>query len=100
MKRSILLVALVLLVSCLGAVNVSCDPKSEYIGWYYGAGSSEGAWLELRADGTFQGILGWSGRWEVEGNQLTLIHGLGLERWIIEDGKISTQSGRLLYAKQ
>lgn len=100
MKRSILLIALLLLVFCLGVVNVSCDPRSKYVGMYYAAGSSEGAWLELRADGTFQGILGWSGRWEVEGNQLTLIHALGLEKWIIDDGKISTQSGRLLYVKQ
>jgi len=99
-KKLILLIALVVLVVLLGVVNFSCDQKSKYVGMYYGVGSYEGSWLELKADGTFQSVLGWSGRWEVTGNQLTLIHAFGVDRYIIEDNKIMFQSGDLWFVKQ
>jgi hypothetical protein len=67
---------------------------------YYGVGADESAWLELKAGGTFQSIFGMSGSWEVKGNQLTLIEPFGHEELIIEDGKIMTQTGEVLWVKQ
>jgi len=99
LKRLTLLVVLAMLVVCLGVVNASCDQESKYVGMYYGVGSYEGSWLELKADGTFQSVLGWSGRWEVAGNQLTLIHAFGVDRYVIEDNKIMFQSGKLWFVK-
>lgn len=100
MKRLILVIVLVVLVVVLGVMNVSCDQKSKYVGIYYGVDHFEGSWLELKADGTFQSVLGFSGRWEVEGNQLTLIHAFGFDTYIIADGKIMTQTGELQFVKQ
>jgi hypothetical protein len=98
-KRLILLITLVVLV--LSVMNVSCG-QSQYAGIYYGVKSSgtSGWWLALNSDGTFQTIYGLYGSWQVKGNQLTLIYALGYDRYIIEDGKIMTQMGEVLFVKQ
>jgi hypothetical protein len=100
-KRLILLIVLAVLVVCLGVVNVSCD-HNQYVGMYYGVESSGmgGVWLELKSDGTYQTILGVSGTWKVEGNQLTVTYALGYDTYIIEDGKIMDQKGKVLFVKQ
>jgi len=87
---------IVVVVVLLAAMSLSCD---QYTGMYLSVNPS-GSWLELRGDGTFQTILGIQGRWHVQGNQLTLSWVLGVETYIIEDGKIMTQTGEVKYVKR
>jgi len=98
--KALAIVLLVILVVLLAVTNVSCDQRSKYVGIYYGVNDFDGSWLELRADGTFQSVLGFSGRWEVEGDQLTLIHTLGFDTYIIEHGKIMTQTGKVFFVRK
>ena len=88
-----LIVALVIL---LVVMTVGCD---QYTGMYESVDPS-GAWLELKGDGTFETVFGLYGRWEVEGNQLTLFHAIGLETYTIEGGKIMTETGKVLWVKR
>ena len=87
---------IVVLVILLAIIAVGCN---EYAGMYVDPDGS-GAWIELKGDGTFEAIFGLYGRWDVEGNQLTLIHALGLETYIIEDGKIMSHTGKVLWVKR
>jgi len=101
MKKLVVLIALLCLLLFLGVMNVGCDERSAYVGMYVGVGFNEGAWIELKADGTFQSATDVSGSWEVEGDQLTLTHDFGHTKYIVEDGKLMIQKGgEVLFVKQ
>ena len=99
MKKLVVLIALSCLLLFLGVMNVGCDQESVYVGMYVGVGFNEGAWLELKADGTFQGPY-TSGSWEVEGDQITFTTAFDRDERIIRDGKIMTETGEVLFVKQ
>jgi hypothetical protein len=94
--KAFLIVILVILVVSLAVMGIACD---QYAGMYICV-DPPGSWLLLKGDGTFETILGIQGRWDVSDHQLTLTWALGIETYIIEDGKIMTQTGKVEYVKQ
>ena len=98
--KAVLTVLLVLLVGFVGVANVGCDSRSQYVGTYVGVGELV-SWLELRADGTWRNLILEYGKWEVDGNQLTLTRadGSGVERHIIEAGMIMLETGEVVLVK-
>jgi hypothetical protein len=99
MKKLAALIVLLCLLLFFGVMNVGCDHGSAYVGMYIGVGFNEGAWLELKADGTFQGPYA-SGSWEIEGDQITFTTAYDRDERIIRDGKIMTETGEVLFVKQ
>jgi len=87
---------IVILVILLAVMATGCN---QYAGMYVSV-DEPGMWLELKSDGTFETLFGVQGRWDVRGNELTLTHALGYDTYIIEDGKIMTQTGEVLFVKR
>jgi hypothetical protein len=101
MKKLVILIALLGLALFLGVMNVGCHPESAYVGMWVGVGFNDGAWLDIKADGTFQGTFIESGSWEVIGDQLRLTYEFGHSEYFIEDGKLTIQKGgEVFFVKQ
>ena len=95
-KKEMRVFLIVLVVLMFAVVNIGCE---QYAGIYVSV-DTPGVWLELRSDGTCETLLGWTGRWEVTGNQLTIAHPFGYDTYIIENGKIMTQTGEVCFVKK
>ena len=96
MKSEYKVFLIVLIMLSFVILSIGCN---EYAGIYVSVDTPE-VWLELRSDGTCETLLGWTGRWSVTGNQLTIVHPFGYDTYIIENGKIMTLEGEVAFIKK
>ena len=96
-RRGILLIVItvLLIIIVLGVANCS---ENTIAGLYVDEDNPR-VFLHLQDDGKFTSVMGFSGSWQVDGNEVMLISPLGLETLRIEGDKLIDSKGKILVKK-
>ena len=88
-----------LVILCFLIPLVGCGSSTSSVAGLYVSEDYPGGYLRLNSNGTFVMPLGFHGTWQIDGDELTFITPLGLERWRIEGNKIIDPGGSIWVKK-